>query len=109
MKENGIALYAKEILLELQDEQYKSIQRENREPTLQDTITVNSLQNYEKFFDLISDNREAMARILALRITKIDFSVVKQALAKSPNSKELLEYIDLKVPMIDDVRSKDGG
>lgn len=109
LKEKGIALDAKKILGDLQDEQYKSIQRENREPTLQDTITVNSLQNYEKFFDLISDNRESMARILALRITKIDFSVVKQALAKSPNSKELLEYIDLKVPMIDDVRSKDRG
>lgn len=97
-KEKGVSIDAKIILEKLEDklfEKYTKTGETHRR-------TISTIQNYEKFFELLKTRRDFNARYLALEYSKIDFSVLRNCFEKFSRDKELKTYLDKKIDYIKD-------
>ena len=69
--------------------------------------SLNTLENYSRFFDLIKDGRELNARLVASSIYNINFDIMKKLIERASNDKELVKYIELKGKTIKDIQAQD--
>lgn len=99
-KEKGVSIDAKIILEKLEDklfEKYAKTGETHRR-------TISTIQNYEKFFELLKTRRDFNARYLALQYNKIDFSVLRDCFEKFSRDEELKVYLDKKIDYIKDIQ-----
>lgn len=68
--------------------------------------TMDTIQNYERFFELIKTGRDVNARYLALQYKKIDFEVLKTCINKLSSDQELKTYLDKKIDYVKSVDLK---
>lgn len=107
IKEKGIAIDAKIVLEEVLSKFEEQLLNKHSEIKPEEKRTMDSLNNYCRFFDLVKARRDTNARILALKISKIDFDVVQSFFSRyASKDKELLKYIELKGKEISDLDVK---
>lgn len=110
LKEKGIAIDAKILLEKIQNKFEENMLNESingkmtgeEEITL--TRTMNTLNNYARFFDLIKNGRELNARIYAAKLVKMDFSVMQKLFMKVNKDSEIIKYIALKAKEIEEMQ-----
>ena len=116
IKEKGIAIDAKiileEILTKYEQKLFDSDLANNYSTNANDIErakrTIDTINNYCRFFDCIKTGRDFNARLVALKFSKIDFSVVRKVFTDHINKpdKELLKYLELKENEINDIQLK---
>lgn len=105
IKEKGLSIDAKIILERIQNKYFENIQEKGGEISPKDERTMNTLDNYKSFFELIKTGRDFNARFLALKWKKIDFGIVNKFFELySQKDVELLNYLQLKEDVINDIQ-----
>lgn len=99
-KEKGVSIDAKIILEKLEDKLFEKYTKTGETHKR----TISTIQNYEKFFELLKTRRDFNARYLALQYNKIDFSVLKGCFEKFSKDEELKIYLDKKIEYIKDIQ-----
>lgn len=101
-KEKGLAIAAKVTLEELEDKYYNEIRKKGGNFTQEELDWLALIKEYGKFFDLVKVGRDWNARLeFSLQIK--DFNILKK-IFEEKKDKELLEYLDLKEKMINEVK-----
>lgn len=101
-KEKGLAIDAKVILEKLEDKYYNEIRKKGGNFTPEELDWLALIKEYGKFFDLVKEGRDWNARLeFSLQIK--DFNVLRKIFEEAKD-KELLEYLDLKEKMINEVK-----
>ena len=99
-KEKGVSIDAKIILEKLEDKLFEK----DAQTGETHKRTISTIQNYQKFFELLKTRRDFNARFLALQYNKIDFDVLRDCFEKFSNDKELKTYLDKKIDYIKDMQ-----
>lgn len=108
IKEKGLAIDAKKILENLENEYYKNIKEKKGEISEDDYGKLQILNDYKIFFDLVKTGKDWNARVFALKLKKIDFNGLRKIFEISKiDDKELLNYLDIKEKMINDIQTDD--
>lgn len=106
IKEKGLAIDTKITLEELENRFYRNIKKKEGEISSEDYNTLQILEDYKTFFDLVKTGKDWNARVFALRLKNINFSNLKKVFEKfNSGDKELLNYFDKKAEMIKEVQT----
>lgn len=101
LKEKGIAIDTKKTLEEIENEYYKNIRENSGEITEKQYKGLEILDNYKNFFDLVKLGKDWNARLVALKLKKINFEPLGKLFGKyRGEDTELLEYFKLKEKMV---------
>lgn len=106
IKEKGISIDVKRVLEDIESEYYRIIKEKKGEISSDDYNKLEIVQDYKTFFDLVKMGKDWNARVFALKLKKIEFKNLKKLIkfAKG-NDKELLDYLDLKEKIINEVQT----
>lgn len=99
-KEKGVTADAKILLEKLEDKLFEKYTKTGETHKR----TLSTIQNYQKFFELIKGKRDFNARYLALKYNKIDFSVLTNCFDKFCKDAELKNYLKKKIDYINNVK-----
>ena len=104
IKEKGLAIDAKMTLETIENEYYKSIRENSGDITEAQYKGLELIDSYKNFFDLVKMGKDWNARLVALKLKKINFDVLEKLFTKYRGEDiELLEYLKLKEKMINNV------
>ena len=88
----------------IENEYYKSIRENSGDITEAQYKGLELIDNYKNFFDLVKVGKDWNARLVALKLKKINFDVLEKLFTKYRGEDiELLEHLKLKEKMINDV------
>lgn len=105
IKEKGLAIDANIILDTLENKCYSKIEEKNGKVTPDLLKVIDQIQAYQGFFNLVKQGRDWNARLKALKINNINFKSMKDLIKTiGYNDKELLQYIDLKEKMVNELQ-----
>lgn len=112
IKEKGISIVAKEILEKIQEKTENDILEKSKNgfterEKIDNNRTLNTLENYSRFFDLVKTSRNVNARIAAKKLYNINFTIMKKLFERVTDDKELIKYIELKGKAINDIEEQD--
>lgn len=112
LKEKGIAIDIKKILEDIQRKFEEDLLENSKKgftekEEINNRRSLNTLENYSRFFDLIKAGKELNARLVATSIYNINFDIMKKLIERATNDKELVQYIELKGKSIKDIQTQD--
>lgn len=106
IKEKGIVIDIKRHIENLEATYYKEIEEKKGEVTFEECKILEKIGDIKNFFELVKNGKDWNARLFALRLKKIDFSVIKKIVEKADKKDtELLEYLDLKEKTIKEMQT----
>lgn len=105
LKEKGLAIDANIILEKSENKCYTEIKEKKGDVSLDISRVLELIEGYESFFNLVKQGRDWNARLNALKLNNIDFDSMKALIQSiNPNDEELLQYIDLKGKMVNELQ-----
>lgn len=105
LKEKGLAIDANIILEKSENKCYTEIKEKKGDVSLDISRLIELIEKYKSFFNLVKEGRDWNARLNALKLNNIDFDAMKALIQSiNPNDEELLQYIDLKGKMVNELQ-----
>lgn len=106
IKEKGIAIDIKRTLEDIENRYYKEIKEKEGEISIEEYKKIELIDDYKNFFDLVKTGKNWNARLLALKLKNINFDILRKIFKNfKGDDKELLQYIELKEKMINEVQT----
>lgn len=106
IKEKGIAIDIKRKLESIERTYFNAIKENKGVFSLEEFKNMEKIADYKNFFDLIKNGQDWNARLFALRLKKLDFTVLKNLIKAVDNKDtELMQYIDKKENMINELQT----
>lgn len=105
IKEKGISIDIKKKLEDIESRYYEVIKEHRGNVSYDDYKRLETITDYKNFFDLVKVGKDWNAR-LNFKIKGINFNVLRRLFeAVRYNDKEVLEYLDLKERVIDEIQT----